>query len=151
MNEVGQPERKTQDRVVKLLNQQLSYEYLGNWKDRVGTSNVEVELLAQNLRSRGYDDNLINKAIDALEKAASIGAGRDLYEANRDVYGLLRYGVKVKPGAGEQYETVWLIDWANLQKPTTSRWPRKSRCSVSTPSGPMSSCTSTALPWRRWS
>jgi type I restriction enzyme R subunit len=33
--------------------------------------------------------------------------------ANRDVYELLRYGLKVKPGAGEQFETVWLIDWSN--------------------------------------
>ena len=102
MSDVGQPERKTQDRVVKLLHEQLGYDYLGNWKDRAGTSNIEVELLTQNLRARGYDDNLINKAIDQLKKAAAIGAGRGLYEANRDVYGLLRYGVKVKPGAGEQ-------------------------------------------------
>ena len=115
MSDVGQPERKTQNRVVKLLHEQLGYDYLGNWKDRAGTSNIEVELLTQNLRARGYDDNLINKAIDQLKKAAAIGAGRDLYEANRDVYGLLRYGVKVKPGAGEQYETVWLIDWKNPQ------------------------------------
>ena len=115
MSDVGQPERKTQNRVVKLLHEQLGYDYLGNWKDRAGTSNIEVELLAQNLRARGYDDNLINKAVDQLTKAAAIGAGRDLYEANRDVYGLLRYGVKVKPGAGEQYETVWLIDWKNPQ------------------------------------
>ena len=55
----------------------------------------------QNLRARGYDDNLINKAIDKLKSDASLGGGRDLYEANRDVYGLLRYGVKVKPGVGE--------------------------------------------------
>ena len=61
-------------------------------------SNIEVDLLAQNLRARGYDDGLINKAIAELKKAASLGGGRDLYEANRDVYGLLRYGVKVKPG-----------------------------------------------------
>ena len=115
MSDVGQLERKTQNRVVKLLHEQLSYDYLGNWKDRVGTSNIEVELLAQNLRARGYDDNLINKAFDQLTKAAAMGAGRDLYEANRAVYGLLRYGVKVKPGAGEQYETVWLIDWRNPQ------------------------------------
>ena len=115
MSDVGQPERKTQDRVVKLLNEQLHYDYLGNWKDRADTSNIEVELLTQNLRARGYDDTLINKAIDQLRKAATIGAGRGLYEANRDVYGLLRYGVKVKPGAGEQHETVWLIDWADPQ------------------------------------
>ena len=115
MSDVGQPERKTQDRVVRLLHEQLDYDYLGNWKDRVGTSNIEVELLTQNLRARGYDDNLINKAIDQLKKAAAVGAGRDLYEANRDVYGLLRYGAKVKPGVGEQTETVWLIDWKNPQ------------------------------------
>ena len=115
MSDVGQPERKTQDRVVKLLHEQLDYDYLGNWKDRAGTSNIEVELLTQNLRARGYDDTLITKAIDQLKKAAAIGAGRDLYEANRDVYGLLRYGVKVKPGVGEQHETVWLIDWDDPQ------------------------------------
>ena len=113
MSNVGQIERKAQDRVVELFRDTLGYEYLGNWEYRDGNSNVEVELLTQNLRARGYDDNLINKALDKLKSDASLGGGRDLYEANRDVYGLLRYGVKVKPGAGEQTETVWLIDWAN--------------------------------------
>ena len=69
-------------------------------------------MLAQNLQRRGYDNNLINKAIDKLKSDASLGGGRDLYEANRDVYGLLRYGVKVRPGIGERTKTVWLIDWA---------------------------------------
>jgi type I restriction enzyme R subunit len=110
---VGQLERKAQDRVVSLFRESLRYEYLGNWETRLGTSNIEVELLARNLRARGYDDKLINKAVDQLKKEASLGGGRDLYEANRDVYSLLRYGVKVKRGAGEQFETVWLIDWSN--------------------------------------
>lgn len=113
MSDVGQIERKAQNRVVALFRDQLGYEYLGNWEYREGNSNVETELLAQNLRARGYDDNLINRALDQLGKAASVGAGHDLYEANRDVYGLLRYGVKVRPGVGEQTETVWLIDWKN--------------------------------------
>lgn len=113
MSNVGQPERKAQDRVVKLFGEQLGYEYLGNWEYREDNSNVEVELLTQNLRARGYSDNLINKAVDKLKSDASLGGGRDLYEANRDVYGLLRYGVKVKPGVGEQTETLWLIDWAH--------------------------------------
>jgi type I restriction enzyme R subunit len=112
VSDVGQVERLTQDRVVGLIGQSLGYEYLGNWEYREGNANIEVELLAQNLKARGYDDNLINKAIDKLRSDASLGGGRGLYEANRDVYNLLRYGVKVKPGAGEQYETVWLIDWA---------------------------------------
>ncbi|QHA07810.1 HsdR family type I site-specific deoxyribonuclease [Streptomyces broussonetiae] len=113
MSNVGQPERKTQDRVIDLFRDVLGYEYLGNWEYRAANSNVDMELLAQNLRARNYNDNLINKAIDKLKSDASLGGGRDLYEANRDVYGLLRYGVKVKPGVGEQTETVWLVDWAH--------------------------------------
>jgi type I restriction enzyme R subunit len=115
MSNVGQVERKTQDRVVALLRDSLGYQYQGTWADREGNSNVDVELLRQNLVARGYDSNLINKAIDKLKKGASLGGGRDLYEANRDVYGLLRYGVHVKPGIGEQTETVWLIDWADSE------------------------------------
>jgi type I restriction enzyme, R subunit len=115
MSDVGQRERETQDRVVQLLHRQLGYDYLGNWKDRAGTSNIEVELLAQNLRARGYDDVLVSKAIEQLKRAAAIGAGRDLYEANYAVYEMLRYGVKVRRGVGEQYETVWLIAWKKPQ------------------------------------
>jgi type I restriction enzyme R subunit len=111
MSDVGQIERRTQNRVVRLFTERLGYRYLGNRADRAGNSNIEVELLTQNLRARAYDDILITRALDQLKKAASVGAGHDLYEANRAVYELLRYGVKVKPGAGEHYETVWLIDW----------------------------------------
>jgi type I restriction enzyme R subunit len=113
MSDVGQIERKAQDRVVAFFRDSLGYEYLGNWEYREGNSNLEVKLLAQNLQARGYGDILINKAIDKLKSDASLGGGRDLYEANRDVYGLLRYGAHVKPGIGEQTETVWLIDWAH--------------------------------------
>lgn len=113
MSEVGQIERKTQDRVVHLLREQLGYEYLGNWEYRAGNSNLDVDLLVQNLEARGYDNNLITRALDQLGKAASVAAGHDLFDANRDVYGLLRYGVKVKPGVGEQTETVWIIDWTD--------------------------------------
>lgn len=115
MSNVGQIERKAQQKVIKLFMEQLGYEYLGNWEYRSGNSNIEVELLTQNLKVRGYDDNLINKAILQVVSDASLGGGRGLYEANQDVYRLLRYGVHVKPGAGENTETVWLIDWANLE------------------------------------
>ncbi|WXF92389.1 HsdR family type I site-specific deoxyribonuclease [Curtobacterium flaccumfaciens pv. flaccumfaciens] len=111
MNVVGQVERKTQDRVVKLLSEQLDYEYLGDWRDGDRTSGIETDLLAQNLGARGYKDALITRALDQLEKAAAVGVGHNLYEANRDVYHLLRYGAKVRAAVGEQTQTVWLIDW----------------------------------------
>lgn len=113
MSDVGQIERLAQNRVVELFKEQLGYDYQGSWEYREGNSNIEVELLTQNLRARGYDDNLITRTLDQLGKAASVGAGHNLYEANKDVYQLLRYGVKVKPGVGEQTETVWLIDFKN--------------------------------------
>ncbi len=99
--------------MVELFREGLNYEYLGNWEYREGNSNVEVQLLELNLEKRGYGAIHINKAVERLKSDASLGGGRDLYEANQDVYRLLRYGVKVKPEAGHLTETVWLIDWAN--------------------------------------
>ncbi|WP_024477215.1 type I restriction endonuclease subunit R [Arthrobacter sp. CAL618] len=113
MSVVGQIERKTQDRVVDLFQNELGYEYLGSWEHREANSHIEVSLLEQNLQARGYDANLINRAVEQVKKTASLGGGRKLYEANHEVYNLLRYGVKVKPGIGLQTETVWLIDWQN--------------------------------------
>jgi type I restriction enzyme R subunit len=111
MSDVGQLERNAQDRVVKLFDERLEYEYLGNWKDRPGNSNVEHELLGKNLAKRGYSEELIKRALQRLDKAAAVGSGRSLYEANKDVYDLLRYGVKIAPEAGHAPKTVWLIDW----------------------------------------
>lgn len=112
MNFVGQRERLTQDRVVDVLSSQLGYEYAGDWKDRAN-SNVEEELLRQNLLARGYDEDLVRRAIQQFITAASLPAGGSLYDANRKVYGLLRYGVKVKRSVSENFETIWLIDWKN--------------------------------------
>ena len=42
---VGQLERKTQDRIVALLRDRMGYDYLGNWEEREGNSNVEEEQL----------------------------------------------------------------------------------------------------------
>ena len=110
MSTVGDRERATQNRVVKLFQSDLDYTYLGNWKDRADNSNIEVELLRANLRRRGYADVVINKAIDEFVKAAT-NQVKSLYDINKEVYSLLRYGVKVSPDVGQNKETVWLIDW----------------------------------------
>ncbi|UOA08011.1 hypothetical protein [Methylobacter sp. S3L5C] len=38
---VGQIEKLTQARVVKLFSESLGYEYLGNWIDRTNNRNIE--------------------------------------------------------------------------------------------------------------
>jgi type I restriction enzyme R subunit len=108
---VGQIERITQNRVIKLFLEQLGYRYLGNWETRNNNRNIETELLSQWLQQRGVSDILITKTLRELEQAAALGEGKQLYDANKAVYRLLRYGVKVKAGAGQQTQTIWLIDW----------------------------------------
>jgi type I restriction enzyme R subunit len=111
MNTVGQKERATQNRVVKLFRTQLGYTYLDNWQDR-DNSNIEESFLRPFLKRQGYRDTLIDRALHELNKVAG-DQTRSLYDINKAVYGLLRYGVQVKPDAGENTETVWLIDWQN--------------------------------------
>ncbi len=109
---VGQIERATQQRVVKLFRETLGYDYLGHWIDRAGNRNIEDELARQFLKKQGYDDALIIKALHQLNKVAG-DQTKSLYDSNQAVYGLLRYGVKVKADVGENTQTVWLIDWNN--------------------------------------
>jgi type I site-specific deoxyribonuclease, HsdR family len=110
MSTVGQLERAAQDRVVKLFQKQLGYRYLGKWADLQNNSNIEERYLLPFLRRRGYNETLISKALFELKRVAG-DQTRSLYDINRDVYGLLRYGVKVKEDIGENTQTVWLIDW----------------------------------------
>ena len=111
MSDVGQLERKTQDRVVSMFVDRLGYRYLGNRQYRLGNSNVEEMDLRAWLKKRGTSDALITRALHRLGQAAALGESRNLYAANREVYGLLRYGVKVREAAGEPNQTVRLIDW----------------------------------------
>lgn len=113
MSNVGQRERQTQLRVVQFFQNELGYRYLGNWEDRTNNRNIDVETLTAWLSKRGYSDTLVKRALRKLETEAALGEGKKLYYANKEVYRLLRYGVKDKEGAGEQNQTIWLIDWKN--------------------------------------
>jgi type I restriction enzyme, R subunit len=110
MPTVGQTEKKTQARVIKLFCDRLHYDYLGNWIDQAGNANIEKSLLAAWLKQQGISDTLIKRALHELDKTAT-DTSKQLYDRNKAVYDLLRYGVKVQPGAGENHVTVWLIDW----------------------------------------
>jgi type I restriction enzyme R subunit len=109
-SEVGETERVTQNRVVKLFQDTLKYRYLGNWEARENNSNIEEDILREYLKKAGYNDTLIKNALYEFKKAAD-NQSKGLYYVNRDVYSLLRYGVKVKEEAGGDSKDVWLINW----------------------------------------
>ena len=114
MSKVGQIERATQNRIVQLFQKQLHYNYLGNWEEREGNSNMEETELKKYLKGTGkYSDELISKAIFALKKEANINTNDDLYTANKEVYSMLRYGTSKKVDAIKRPEHVDFIDWEN--------------------------------------
>ncbi len=115
MNNIGKPERVTQNRVVKLFRNELHYKYLGDWQDRPGNSNIEEKLLTNHLMAEGCAPEQISRAVYALRTEAD-NHSRSLYENNQKVYGLLRYGVPVKVAAGEVTKTIHLVNWVNPEK-----------------------------------
>jgi len=111
MRDPGEIERRTQNRLVGLFRKELGYRYLGDWTDRVGNRNLEEDLLRPFLRDvQGYEEALVTRALHELRTTAG-DTSKSLYDRNRAVYELLRYGVKVRADVGDQTETVWLIDW----------------------------------------
>ena len=107
---IGQSERATQNRVVALFRDELGYTHLGDWTDRPSNSNIEEGLLTAYLSKSGHSPAQISRALDRVRAEAN-NPNRSLYDNNKAVYSLLRYGVQVQAAAGENNDTVRLIDW----------------------------------------
>ncbi|MGV4413714.1 type I restriction endonuclease subunit R [Chryseobacterium sp. T1] len=107
-------ERITQKRIIQLFQKELGYTYYGNWEKREHNSNVEEDILKNNLLKRGYSEVLADKAVKEIHDLATTNAG-NLYTRNKEMYSLLRYGVKARPDLGEQFDTIFPIDWQNWE------------------------------------
>jgi type I restriction enzyme R subunit len=115
MTAIGQAEKKTQRRVVRLFIDDLKYEYLGDRSEADNTNVEEGRLEHFLLAYQECEESLARKAIAELVKTAE-NTSLSLYDRNRAVYDLLRYGVKVRPEVGTHTETVWLIDWKRPER-----------------------------------
>ena len=112
---IGKPERATQNRIIALFRDELGYRYLGDWGDRDENSNIEEELLTSYLLKNKYSPAQISSAIHKLRTEAD-NHSRSLYANNKEVYSLMRYGIPVKVEAGKLTETVHLINWQEPEK-----------------------------------
>lgn len=106
---VGQREKSTQKRVIRLFVQELGYTYLGDFADRIN-SNIETDLLTKFLTRREYSPLLISRALKELQDAAG-NQSVNLYDLNEETYKKLRYGVKVSESVGLHKLTVQFVDW----------------------------------------
>ncbi len=130
MTDVGQIERTTQNRLISLFQSQLGYEYLGNWIDR-DNRNVETNLLKAWLTKQGVAERLVSGAVREADRVAG-DLSKNLYDRNRAFYDLIRYGARMKPDAGINTETVWLIDWKH---PENNNFGIAEEVTVTSPSG----------------
>ena len=110
MSGIGKSERETQVRVITLFRDELQYRYLGDRSDHPNNSNIEEDLLGGYLTKVGYSQAQISRAVYLLRVEAD-NPNRSLYDNNKAVYSLLRYGVPVKIEAGTVTETVNVINW----------------------------------------
>ncbi len=116
MSAIGQAERETQNRVIALFRDELGYRVLGDWSDRPDNSNIEEDPLTAHLIRSGYKPAQISKALYELRTEAG-NPYRSLYDNNKKVYSLLRYGVPVRIEAGRATETVKLVDCGSRDAP----------------------------------
>ncbi|MBW7571250.1 type I restriction endonuclease subunit R [Caproiciproducens faecalis] len=107
---IGEPEKITQAKVTGFFKDReiLDYTYLGNLEDKAN-ANIKEDLLRAYLHSCGYDQVLIDGAVNQLVKAAG-DMTRGIYDANKTVYSLLKYGAKVRPSPEMAPKTVYFLD-----------------------------------------
>ena len=113
--QIGKSERISQNRIVQLFQDKLKYQYLGDWQEETRVQPIEEPILKKHLLAKGYSEILAQKAVDEAVKTAK-NLSNGLYDANKEVYRLLRYGVTVREELGQPKETVWLIDWKNPEQ-----------------------------------
>ena len=114
MTKVGVSERAAQDRVIALFQKRLGWRYLGDWSERAN-SNIEDALLSANLKARGYSDAQVATAVERLRREAS-NHSRSLYQNNKAVHEMLRYGVSAKTEPGKPAETIHFVDWERPER-----------------------------------
>ena len=83
---------------------------MGHWQDRANNSNIEEAEIRKYLVAQGYSEVLISGAITQLKQKAN-DLNKNLYQRNKEVYDLLKYGAKIKPDAGTNHQTVNFINW----------------------------------------
>ena len=68
---IGKSEREFQNRIIQLFQNELEYQFLGNWQEEERILPIEEGLLHDYLIGKGYSDNLASKVISKLQAAAS--------------------------------------------------------------------------------
>ena len=109
-DEITRPEIATQEKVIKFFCDELDYKYIGNLKEHSNKNIREDDLRSFLVNKKGYSDTVANRAIrELVSKSTNLQSG--LYDANKQVYSLLKYGAKVPEQGETQPKTIYFIDF----------------------------------------
>lgn len=110
MSKVVSSEYEAQKRLIKdCLTKNLDYTYIGNLHDQLNRP-VREDTLSDYLIDRGYPSSAVSKAVRELVVLTG-DRTQSLYELNKQVYSLLRYGVSYHERVGEKDKRLHFIDW----------------------------------------
>ena len=112
MPHIDQIEKATQNRVIKFFVDKLHYTYLGDLHDSENSNIMQEHLYAYLTGKGGYSDKLARRAIDELVRTSG-NLQHGLYDANKEVYRLLKYGAKVVEEAGGAPKTVFFLNFSD--------------------------------------
>lgn len=108
------PERQTQNRIIKFFENELKYTYLGNLEDEENF-NVRWGDLKAYLSKTGLSFKFIESIVNKFHSAVT-DFSQSPYHTNKEVYGILKYGLKIAEHADESPKTIYLINWEHPEK-----------------------------------
>ena len=114
MTRSAHPESETQKRIIKFFKNELGYEYLGNLEDDIN-ENVRWSDWTEFLLKAGYSSEFIFSLMTEFKRTLS-DYSQSPYHTNKEVYRILKYGLKLPEHPGEAPKTVYFINWEEPEK-----------------------------------
>ena len=114
MAKSAHPERETQDRIIKFFQKELGYNYLGNLEDSENY-NIRWGDWKTYLTDNGYSAAFIESLQNKFNKILA-DFSQSPYHTNKEVYRILKYGLKLAEHSGESPKTVYFINWEEPEK-----------------------------------
>lgn len=108
------PERETQNRIVKFFEKELGYKYLGNLEDEENF-NIRWGDWKKFLSDSGYSAPFVESLQNEFFKTLN-DFSKSPYHTNKEVYLILKYGLKLAEFPGEAPKTIYFINWEEPEK-----------------------------------
>lgn len=114
MTKSAHPERETQNRIVTFFQKELGYEYLGNLSEDQNY-NIRWGDWKKFLYASGFSVDFVD-AIQTKFSQILSDFSQSPYHTNKEVYRILKYGLKLAEHPGESPKTVYFINWEEPEK-----------------------------------